>query len=53
MTIGISHNESGTYKGPQLKIRNDHKLVTYIEKKIKEGKYSPDAVIGEIKAKEI
>lgn len=37
-------------KGPNLKIGNDHKLVEHIENKIKKEGYSPDAVIGEIKA---
>lgn len=40
-------------KGPTLKIGHDHKLAKYIEKKIIQDKYSPDAVIGEIKAKGI
>lgn len=38
-------------KGPGLKIGKDHKLAEYIEKKIVKEKYSPDAVIGEIKQK--
>ena len=38
-------------KGPGLKIGKDHKLAKHIEKKIIEDKYSPDAVIGEIKQK--
>jgi transposase, IS30 family len=38
-------------KGPMLKMGKDHKLVKYIEKKIIEDKYSPDAVIGEIEEK--
>lgn len=38
-------------KGPDLKIGKDHKLAKYIEKKIVKEKYSPDAVIGEIKQK--
>ena len=37
-------------KGRPLKIGYDHKLAKYIEKKIAEEKYSPDAVIGAIKA---
>lgn len=40
-------------KGPGLKIGNDIKLATYIENKIVNDKYSPDAVIGEIKHKGI
>jgi len=43
--------ENGKNKGPQLKIGNDHKLARYIESKIINEKYSPDAVIGQIKAK--
>lgn len=38
-------------KGPELKIGHDHKLAKYIEKRIVQDRYSPDAVIGEIKAK--
>lgn len=36
-------------KGPDLKIGNDHELASYIEKKISEDGYSPEAVLGEIK----
>lgn len=43
--------ENGANKGKTLKIGHDHELVRYIEHKIGEEKYSPDAVIGEIKAK--
>ena len=38
-------------KGPGLKIGKDHELAKHIEKKIVEDKYSPDAVIGEIRQK--
>lgn len=38
-------------RGTQLKIGNDIKLANYIEEKIINEKYSPAAVIGEIKAK--
>jgi len=38
-------------KGASLKIGKDHKLAEHIEKKITEDKYSPAAVIGEIKEK--
>lgn len=38
-------------KGPGLKIGNDHEYAEYVEKMIGEKKYSPEAVIGEIKAK--
>ena len=45
--------KNGQNKGPGLKIGNDHKLVKHIEGKIRKDKYSPDAVIGEIKAKKL
>ena len=45
------HEENTANKGPSLKIGKDHELARHIEKKIKEEKFSPDAVIGEIKAK--
>lgn len=41
--------ENSSNKGPGLKIANDHKLAQYIEDKIINEKYSPDAVIGRIK----
>lgn len=43
------YNKNGANKGPGLKIGNDHKLVRHIEARIVKEKYSPDAVIGEIK----
>lgn len=45
------YEKNGSNKGPSLKIGKDHKLVKHIENKIVKDKYSPDAVIGEIKAK--
>lgn len=47
------HDERGSNKGRPLKLGHDHKLAAYIEMKIGKEKYSPDAVIGEIKAKGI
>jgi IS30 family transposase len=44
-------DERASNKGRGLKIGHDHKLAEHIERKIIEEKYSPDAVIGEIKAK--
>lgn len=38
-------------KGPELKIGNDHELADYIENKIGNDGYSPEAVLGEIKQK--
>jgi IS30 family transposase len=45
------HDEKASNKGRGLKIGHDHKLAEHIEKKIIGEKYSPDAVIGEIKEK--
>lgn len=47
------YDNNAKNKGPNLKIGNDHKLAEYIEKKIVKKKYSPDAVIGKIKAKQL
>ena len=47
----IRTRQAETGKGPQLKIGNDRKLAEHIERKIREEKYSPAAVLGEIKAK--
>lgn len=44
------HEEKAANKGPGLKIGHDHKLAQYIEEKIKNDKWSPDAIIGHIKA---
>jgi IS30 family transposase len=44
------HDEAAANKGRGLKIGHDHKLARHIEKKIKEDRWSPDAVIGNIKA---
>jgi IS30 family transposase len=38
-------------KGADLKIGNDHQLAEYIEARIADDKYSPAAVLGEIKVK--
>ena len=43
------YDENARNKDPGLKIGKDHKLVKHIENKIIKEKYSPDAVIGEIK----
>ena len=40
-------------KGAQLKIGSDYRFAEYIEEKIVKDKYSPCAVLGEIKAKGI
>lgn len=43
--------ENAANKGRGLKIGHDHKLARYLEKRIGKDKFSPDAAIGEIKAK--
>jgi IS30 family transposase len=43
------YRENLKAKGPDLKIGNDQRLADYIEKKIAEDGYSPEAVLGEIK----
>ncbi len=45
------YKERSANKGRGYKIGHDHRLAEYIEKKIVGEKYSPDAVIGEIKEK--
>jgi IS30 family transposase len=42
--------ERASRKGRGLKIGHDHKLAQYIEDKIKNNQWSPEAVIGSIKA---
>ena len=44
------HDENASAKGRGLKIGKDHKLAQHIEQKIRDEKYSPDAVIGSIAA---
>jgi IS30 family transposase len=44
------HDENSANKGRGLKIGKDHKLARHVENKIKNEKWSPDAVIGRIKA---
>ena len=44
------HDENAANKGRGLKIGHDRALADHIEKKIKEEKWSPDAIIGNIKA---
>lgn len=49
-TAQMRHRERAANKGRGLKIGNDQKLADYIERKIKDEKWSPDAVIGRLKA---
>jgi len=44
------HEEAAANKGRGLKIGHDHALAGYLEQKIGEEKWSPDAAIGAIKA---
>jgi IS30 family transposase len=43
------HDENATNKGRGLKIGHDQRLADYIEDKIKNERWSPDAIIGRIK----
>lgn len=45
------YEEKQRNKGRPLKIGKDHELSRYIERKIKEDKYSPGAIAGEIAVK--
>jgi len=49
-TAQMRREERAANKGRSLKIGNDQKLADYIERKIKEEKWSPDAIIGRIRA---
>jgi IS30 family transposase len=44
------HEEGASHKGRGLKIGHDHALAKYLEEKIGDKKWSPDAAIGAIKA---
>jgi transposase, IS30 family len=43
------YRESLKAKGTQIKIGNDYEFATYLEYKVSVEKYSPEAVLGEIK----
>lgn len=47
------HDERAANKGRGLKIGKDHKLAQFIEDKIKKERWSPDAVIGHIRAEKL
>lgn len=47
------YQENLKAKGPDLKIGNDQELADYIESRIVNDGYSPEAVLGEIKQKEL
>jgi IS30 family transposase len=49
-TAQTRHEGRGANKGRGLKIGHDHKLAAHIEAKIKNERWSPDAIIGRIKA---
>lgn len=42
------YNLQATNKGPDIKLQNDYQFVEYIEKKILEEKWSPDAIIMDL-----
>jgi IS30 family transposase len=44
------HDAAAANKGRGLKIGHDHRLARHIEEKIKSDRWSPDAIIGHIKA---
>ncbi len=46
----MRHDENSANKGRGLKIGHDQRLADYIEYKIKNERWSPDAIIGRIKA---
>lgn len=50
-TAERKYRNNAKNKGPTAKIAHDDKLTRHIENKIVKDKYSPGAVIGEIKAK--
>lgn len=47
------HEEKAANKGRGLKIGHDHKLARHIQEKIKKERWSPDAVIGNIRAERL
>jgi transposase, IS30 family len=47
------YEDNAQNKGVSIKLGKDHELASYIEGKIIKDKYSPDAVIGEIRAKKL
>lgn len=49
----LHHQEILKAKGPTLKIGKDYEFINYVEDKIINHKYSPSAVLGEIKANNI
>lgn len=49
-TAQMRHEENAANKGRGLKIGYDHELASHIEDKIKNERWSPDAVIGRIKS---
>lgn len=45
----LNYDYKATAKGPELKIMNDYDFVEYVENKILNEKYSPDAIIMEFR----
>ncbi|MDR2045278.1 MAG: IS30 family transposase [Clostridium sp.] len=52
-TAQMRHDQRAANKGRGLKIGNDQEPADYMERKIKDGKWPPDAVIGRIKAEKM
>lgn len=48
-----AYDYSATNKGPKLKIGHDHEFGDYVAQKILEEKWSPDAIIMDLKKKEV
>lgn len=48
-----AYDYAATNKGPALKIGDDHEFVAYVAHKILEERWSPDAIIMDLKKKEI
>lgn len=52
-TAQLKHEIACSNKGRNLKIGSDHELVKFIEEKIGKQRWSPEAVMGHIKAKNL
>jgi len=48
-----AYDYAATNKGPKLKIGNDHEFADYVAQKILEENWSPDAIVMDLKKKEI
>lgn len=48
-----AYDYAATNKGPKLKIGNDHECVSFIAHKIREDKWSPDAIVMHLKKQKV